>query len=434
MEMLLILMGLLFIPCLPNTAASTSHGEISITWDDGEQCQYNNAYPIMQAYNMTGTFYVISSLISDFTTQANSTNPYYNNYMSLAELHTLQNSGNEIASHTVDHKLLDGLNDSQINWELNESQEVLRANGFTANNFASPDGDTNLHVDSLIAQYYQSSRSAYKMPWYYPYESSYYMTLPTTYFSLPVCQVGVTTTGSSYLSTMEGVIDQVASTNTWVIFLFHGIYSNTTTSEIISTQDFSSFLDYTQSKGVSVITIGQALQYGLTPTPSPLPTATPAPALIPTPIPTVTPTLTPDPTTTPTPAPTPTVTPSPTPTVTPSPTPIATSAPTSAPALSSNPTTSLPNTPAPTSRPTPTLALIPLPNTLPTSSPTVMPTPVPTYSPTPNPRATSNPTTKPHESKQMNLAEFPTFPRGVVLNDLEHYVNYFVNFLQRLFV
>jgi peptidoglycan/xylan/chitin deacetylase (PgdA/CDA1 family) len=424
MEVLLILMGLLFIPCLPNTAASTSHGEISITWDDGEQCQYNNAYPIMQAYNMTGTFYIISSFISDFTTQANSTAPYYNNYMSLAELHTLQNHGNEIASHTVIHKDLVDMNDSQINWELNESQRVLRANGFTANNFASPEGETNLHIDSLISQYYHSSRSAYKMPWYYPYESSYYMTLPTTYFSLPVCQVGVTVSRSSYLSTMEGVIDQVVSTNSWVIFVFHGIYPNTTTSEIISTQDFSSFLNYTQSKGVSVITIEQALQYGLTPAPSPIPSDTPTPTPIPTPLSTATPTPTPDPTSTPTP----------TPTTTPNPTPMATSTPIPALILTSIPTSS-PPTPSPTPHPTPTPTLILTPHTFPTSSPTLFPTPVPAHSPTPNPRATSSPTPTSHESKQIYRAEFPTFPRGVLLNNIEHYVTYLENFLEtRLFL
>jgi peptidoglycan/xylan/chitin deacetylase (PgdA/CDA1 family) len=234
---------------IPLAHASTK-GTISLTFDDGVQNQYTNAYPIMQAHGVTGTFYVITSYLSDF-----SKNP---TYMSLTELRTMQNSGNEIDSHTVDHYNLVTLTDAQINYECNMSQQTLRSNGFTANNFAYPDGGTNLHVDSIVSQYYKSARQAYPV-----YGGSFYMTLPIPQFSLPAYTVGQNGYNSD-LPNLKNIIDQVAATGSYAIFTFHNIYSQTTTASIMSTQDFSSFLDYVASKGVATLTIDQATNVALT--------------------------------------------------------------------------------------------------------------------------------------------------------------------------
>ena len=220
-------------------------GAISITFDDGLQNQYTYAYPVLQAHGMVGTFYVITSFLSDFSNNSN--------YMNLAELHTIQNSGNEIGSHTVDHKLLTTLTDNQINYECNVSQQTLRSNGFTANNFAYPEGATNTHIDSIISQYYRSARQAYPV-----YGSSYIMIFPITTFSLPEYTVGQNGYNSD-LANLKSIIDQISATNSYAIIVLHSVFPNTTTSSIMSVQDFSSFLDYVALKGVVTLTIDQAL-------------------------------------------------------------------------------------------------------------------------------------------------------------------------------
>ena len=226
--------------------SSTNHGAISLTFDDGHQNLYDYALPILQAHNVTGTFYIITNLISDFSGLNDS-------YLSLNELHTMQNCGDEIGSHTVNHQDLTTLSNDKINYELNASQQTLRSYGFAANNFAPPYGATDVQIDKIAAQYYRSSRQAFPI-----YDDNFLMKFPITVFSLPEYTVGQNGDNSD-LPNLENIIDQVAATGSYAIFAFHNVQPNTTSSLTISTQDLNSFLDYVSSKKVATLTIDQAL-------------------------------------------------------------------------------------------------------------------------------------------------------------------------------
>ena len=170
-----------------------------------------------------------------------------------------------------------------------------------------------------------------------------------------------------------------------------------------------------------------AVEYSVTPTPSPIPTATPTPTSSPTPTITSTPTSTPSPTPTATPSPTPTITPSPTPTITPTPTPSPTitpsPTPTATPTITPSPmpteTPIVTPSPTPTStlteKPTPTISvtsspmLTATPTYTPTSTPTATPTPTstPTLRPVVTPAATPSPTPEPTRTPRPTLTPDP---------------------------
>ena len=95
------------------------HGVISLTFDDGWQNQYDNAFPLLQARGMTGTFYVVTNKLS--------TNATGTTYLTFAELQTMQNYGCEIGSHSVDHADFTNLTDSQIRQECQDSKQVLQS-------------------------------------------------------------------------------------------------------------------------------------------------------------------------------------------------------------------------------------------------------------------------------------------------------------------
>jgi peptidoglycan/xylan/chitin deacetylase (PgdA/CDA1 family) len=355
---ILILIVTMVTACLLTTlrvTSASSPGTISITFDDGMQDNYDYAYPLMQARGIVGTFYVITDSLSDFS--------HNNTYLSIAELKTMQNSGNEIGSHSVTHEHFETMTDAEIAYQCGVSQQVLRANGFSANNFAFPYGDTNdpnaKHIDSIVSQYYRSARSAYNYP--------LILSFPITMFRLP--GFPAETGDSSVLSRAKSAVDQVCTANGWAIFCFHCVRPTVSSPYMISTEDFASFLDYIVSKGVTTVTVNQGLNLGKIPTPVPTPTATPTPK------PSATPTLSPTPK--PSPSPTPTSTPTSTPTVIPTPSP----EPTLSPTPSSSPTETPTPTPTPTETPMPTIT--PFPTTVPTPIPTPTPTAEPLPSPTP---------------------------------------------------
>ena len=191
--------------------------------------------------------------------------------MNTYELQVLQNYGSEIASHSNNHVEFPAISGSQIIQECQVSQNTLRSWGLTAKNFAYPDAARNSYTDSIVAQYYRSARWGYVGP--------FVMSYPTNQFLLPAID------GSVTLSTDFSLVDQISAANGWGIIVFHdvspagGIWQNH-----IGTNDFQTFLNYVQAKGVAVLTIDQALNaYSTqppTPTqpPAPTPTPTPAPA------------------------------------------------------------------------------------------------------------------------------------------------------------
>ena len=57
--------------------ADVGKGVVTIAFDDGNQNQYDYAFPLLNEYGMPATFYIITSDISDFSGD--------NSYMSIAE-------------------------------------------------------------------------------------------------------------------------------------------------------------------------------------------------------------------------------------------------------------------------------------------------------------------------------------------------------------
>jgi peptidoglycan/xylan/chitin deacetylase (PgdA/CDA1 family) len=353
--------------------ASNGKGIITFTFDDGTLNQYTTIFPLMQEYNIHGTFYIItgnySSLAPDGLSQGRV------NEIPISGLLTMQAAGNEIGSHTVTHHDLSLLTDSQIEWECSQSKLTLQSWGLNVYNLASPQGIGNYtHADTIVKQYYQSSRS-----FMFPYTP---IALPDGNMGFKAL-LGVSAEyegeGCSYsyndqLISNRQYIDYATQNNAWVILLIHNV-ADTEESAMeyggIAINDLVSLFQYAKGSGAQILTIQEALGTPITlptSTPTRSPTNTPHPTIITTPNPTSTPTVKP------------TVTPNPTSTVKPTPIPTETIKPTV--------------TPKPTTTSTPT----------PTPSPPINPTDTPTYTPTPTttPTVTPNPTLTPTQQADYN--------------------------------
>ena len=239
----------IFCPAKLTKAQQTSSGVVTIAFDDGDQDQYNYAYPLLQQYGMAGTFYVITGFLGT------------SGYMTVPELQTMQANGSEIGSHSVDHPDFTQISDSQINEECNESQQFLQSNGLSAVNFAYPYGDANSHTDSIVLQYYRSARYSYQSNWLNPIS-------PST--DIPMGFAGEAASVTTALSQDEAAVDQAIATNSWVIIFFHHVVPAANVASYlpygIDTTDFSTLLSYIANarvaSGLKVLTINQALNLG----------------------------------------------------------------------------------------------------------------------------------------------------------------------------
>lgn len=148
------------------TPTPVGNGMVSLTFDDGWNSIYTNAFPILKNLNLPNTQYLISNELvradhdAEYMTTANA-----------AQFLTIP--GSEIGSHTVHHCDLTGvqtddatncplnISEAQIQSELNDSKTALQnLFGINVTDFASPYGATNPAVVTDIKNAgYQSHRS-----------------------------------------------------------------------------------------------------------------------------------------------------------------------------------------------------------------------------------------------------------------------------------
>ena len=113
---------------------------VLITFDDGYEDNYKNAYPILKKYGYKATIFVITSFVSK-----------YPNYLTWEQCKELKENGFFIESHTVDHRSLTELTNEQIKDEVIQSKEALdKELNQDTHYFAYPTGTYNLYIAQIL--------------------------------------------------------------------------------------------------------------------------------------------------------------------------------------------------------------------------------------------------------------------------------------------
>ncbi|HFQ94514.1 MAG TPA: polysaccharide deacetylase family protein [Anaerolineae bacterium] len=104
---------------------------IILTFDDGYKDIYENAWPIMQEFGFTGTFFIPTEFIDIG----------YEPYMTWEMLEELAANGNRIEPHSRSHPDLRGLSREALIWQMLGPQETIAAHtGYRPRFFGYPSG------------------------------------------------------------------------------------------------------------------------------------------------------------------------------------------------------------------------------------------------------------------------------------------------------
>jgi len=90
---------------------------IILTFDDGYEDNYTNAYPLLKKYGFVGTFFIVTEPVDKG--QAG--------YMSWAQIEIMSTGGMEIGSHSYTHPNLRGKSVDYIIWQALGSKEAIEA-------------------------------------------------------------------------------------------------------------------------------------------------------------------------------------------------------------------------------------------------------------------------------------------------------------------
>ena len=104
-----------------------------ITFDDGYQDAYDNAWPILSKYQFSATFYIIQDKIGQ------------PNYLTQDEINKLEEAGMEIGSHGLEHLDLTKMNPLEAHRQIFNSKKNTQI-------FCYPSGKYNVMIAGLVQQ------------------------------------------------------------------------------------------------------------------------------------------------------------------------------------------------------------------------------------------------------------------------------------------
>jgi peptidoglycan/xylan/chitin deacetylase (PgdA/CDA1 family) len=114
---------------------------VVITFDDGYQDLYTEAFPILEAHGFTAVAYIVSGFVGR------------GGYVSQAEVLQMDRAGMEIASHTVNHANLARSSFGSVMYELLQSKRWLESlTGHPILDFAYPSGQFNRQTMAAVSQ------------------------------------------------------------------------------------------------------------------------------------------------------------------------------------------------------------------------------------------------------------------------------------------
>jgi len=176
-------------------------GMVSITFDDGYESTYTEAFPILKKYGYSATVYVITDLVGK------------PGYMTREQLRELADAGWEIGSHTTSHPHLTELTPCEVELELATSKAWLAGAGFKVESFATPYGEYNDEVLELVDKYYVFHRTSW----------------PRGINPIPLGEGGrltlksVWTDSTTTVEEVEEWINQAREERGWLLLAFHRI-------------------------------------------------------------------------------------------------------------------------------------------------------------------------------------------------------------------
>lgn len=129
----------------------------SLTFDDGHESDYTQAFPVLQEFGLRATFFVVPTLVET------------RGYVTWAQLREMVAAGMEIGSHSLTHPFVDLLDEAGLRREFGDSKAIIEERLGAAVRAASlPRGWEAPHMESILAALGYRVFCTSRVGWWHP--------------------------------------------------------------------------------------------------------------------------------------------------------------------------------------------------------------------------------------------------------------------------
>jgi len=129
---------------------------IAVTFDDGYQDNYENAYPVLRKYNVPATVFLATNFIGTGEIPAWEEGYYTGEralMLSWEQVCEMSDGGISFGSHTLSHPFLTRIPRKQLEYELCRSREIIEQQiGKPVTTFAYPSGDFDSETKEAVRE------------------------------------------------------------------------------------------------------------------------------------------------------------------------------------------------------------------------------------------------------------------------------------------
>jgi len=217
---------------------------VSVTFDDGWASAYNNGLPLLSKYHVRTTQFLLPGEFDD------------PNYASIDQAHSMKKAGHEIGSHTVDHKNLTTLDETDVNNQLEVSKSMLQKENLVPAhvNFASPNSAVNDQVIQSVKKSYASHRNTLA-------DIGNGMTAADVNLG-PVLPrysiIGFSVRNNTTIDQIKQALDYTKKHNGWLVLVYHQVDDSNELFSI-NKSTFESQLRLVAQSKIKIVTIGDVM-------------------------------------------------------------------------------------------------------------------------------------------------------------------------------
>jgi peptidoglycan/xylan/chitin deacetylase (PgdA/CDA1 family) len=207
---------------------------VSLTFDDGLRCQFEQAVPILNQYGFPATFFLIANQTQTHDLWAGHTNDWWKidwRDDDVAMLKRVIQDGHEIGGHSVNHHPIEIKDPKRSNIEASDSKRLIKGwLGTEPSSFAYPFYWSHAYLANAVKNAgYEQARGGGTAPRYLPQAS---------YYAIPDGKLDRFNVDCRQISRTEDVGGWIRP-GCWHVLTFHGIGSDQDGWEPISVDEFT---------------------------------------------------------------------------------------------------------------------------------------------------------------------------------------------------